>query len=230
MKNIFLFLTIILTSVLYSQENTKIQATVWGNVEHSKKIYTAFDLSEKLVKHKSIAILPFKVKILNKKTPKNYDPQVDKDEEIRLTYDLQSKMFSYLSNSKDYYSVELQNDDTTDILLNEHNMLGNVENFTSKEIASALGVDAVIYCTYTYSRIGSNAAAIGSEIVQMAAFGFGNSKVATGELTMDIYNGADGELLWAFNKTMNQEALSSPEIIVKRMMSKVERNFPYLKR
>ena len=230
MKNLFMIFTFISTTILFAQEPNKIKESVWGNHEKSKKIFTVPNLKDKIVNHKTIAILPFKVSILYKKTPKNYDPQIDRDEEIRLSFELQSKMYNYLSNSKEYYSVEILNDDTTDIILNEHNMMGNAEDFTPQEIAKILGVDSVIYCTYTYSRLGSIAEAIGSELIQMAAFGFGASKVATGELTMDIYNGVDGELLWAFNKTMNQEALSSSENIVNRMMSKVERNFPYTKK
>jgi hypothetical protein len=57
----------------------------------------------------------------------------------------------------------------------------------------------------------------------------GGGKVASGQLNMDIINGFDGEVLWGFSKTMNQDNLSSPEAIIRRMMSKVERNFPYLK-
>jgi hypothetical protein len=33
--------------------------------------------------------------------------------------------------------------------------------------------------------------------------------VATGELTMQINNGKDGELLWRFYKQMNEDVMSS---------------------
>jgi len=225
MKKILILLSIVTTSIVFAQESKKIQASVWGG-EGAKKIITATNLAEKLAIHKTIAILPFKVSILYKKTPKNFDPQTNKDEEIKLSFDLQTSMCTYLSKSNEEYVVQIQNEDTTDILLNEHNMMGNAENYTPQEIAKILGVDAVIYCTYTYTKVGSTMGAIGAELL----VGLHHAKVATGELTMDIYNGSDGELLWAFNKTMNQEALTSPEIIVKRMISKVERNFPYLKK
>lgn len=224
-KTILIAFLIISKTILFAQETPKIKATVWDSGVHAKTIYKIDGLEEKLANHKTIAILPFKVSILYNNPPKNLDPQTTKDEEKRMSFDLQSSMFSYLSNSKDYYKVQIQNEDTTDILLNEHNMMNNPENYTPEEIAKVLGVDAVVYCTYTYTKVGSNLEAIGVQLL----VGLHHSKVATGELTMDIYNGADGELLWAFNKIMNQEALTSPESIVRRMMSKVERNFPYKK-
>ena len=58
--------------------------------------------------------------------------------------------------------------------------------------------------------------------------GFGGS-VASGLLTMQIYNGKDGKLLWRFSKEMNEGAFSSANEMVERMMRKVTRNFPYEK-
>jgi hypothetical protein len=48
-------------------------------------------------------------------------------------------------------------------------------------------------------------------------------KGITGELTMQINNGKDGELLWRFYKQMKM--MSSPSAVMERMMRKVGRNF-----
>jgi hypothetical protein len=62
--------------------------------------------------------------------------------------------------------------------------------------------------------------------VKSLLIGFGTGKVLQGELTMQINNGKDGELLWRFYKQMNEDVMSSPSAVMERMMRKVGRNFP----
>jgi hypothetical protein len=54
-------------------------------------------------------------------------------------------------------------------------------------------------------------------------------KTGSGALTMQIYNGSDGELLWRFYKAMDDNVMSSTDQLMERMMKKVSRNFPYEK-
>ncbi|MFY8003373.1 MAG: hypothetical protein ACOVNR_00950 [Chitinophagaceae bacterium] len=54
-----------------------------------------------------------------------------------------------------------------------------------------MNVYAVIKCKYAYEKTGSE----GGALVKTLVFGAGMGKVATGELTMMIYDGGDGELL-----------------------------------
>jgi hypothetical protein len=58
--------------------------------------------------------------------------------------------------------------------------------------------------------------------VKSLLIGFG--KVLTGELTMQINNGKDGELLWRFYKQMNEDVMKCSDGKNER---KVGRNFPY---
>jgi hypothetical protein len=55
------------------------------------------------------------------------------------------------------------------------------------------------------------------------------SKTGSGALTLQIYNGNDGNLLWRFYKAMNDNVMSSTDELITRMMKKVARNFPYEK-
>jgi hypothetical protein len=96
---------------------------------------------------------------------------------------------------------------------------------TQDSIAKILGVDAVIKCSYKYEKTGSEGGAIAKTIL----LGAGTGKVASGQLTMQIYNGGDGDLLWRFYKEMNEDVLSSANQVMERMMRKVGRNFPYEK-
>lgn len=222
-KFILTFILVFASVFLFSQETEKIKGSYWGNSERSKKIFVATNLKEKLANHKTIAILPIISIIRYKNIPKDYNAELNKEKENKLSFELQTSMYNYLIESKDYYSVQLQNIDSTNFILKENKMIDSITQYKPQEVAKVLGVDAVIFSNYTYTKLGSEFGAILSELL------IGGGKVATGQLNMDIINGSDGELLWGFTKAMNQDNLSSPEAIIRRLMSKVERNFPYLK-
>ena len=103
-------------------------------------------------------------------------------------------------------------------------MIDNLDLFTADSIAKILGVDAVIKCSYAYEKTGSEGGAIVKSLLLL-----GSGKVATSELTMAIYNGKEGDLLWRFYKQMNEDVYSSANAVMERMMRKVGRNFPYKK-
>jgi hypothetical protein len=86
-------------------------------------------------------------------------------------------------------------------------------------------VDAVIKCNYDYEKTASESGAI----VKTVLLGSMGSKTGSGALTLQIYNGTDGNLLWRFYKAMNDNVMSSTDELITRMMKKVARNFPYEK-
>lgn len=96
---------------------------------------------------------------------------------------------------------------------------------TKDEIAKALGVDAVISGDFKTEQTKSEAAAIALAVM---TYGFGG-KTGDGSLVMNIHNGADGDLLWQFTKTMDEGLETSTDNLVEKMMRKVSRNFPYQK-
>ena len=49
-------------------------------------------------------------------------------------------------------------------------------------------------------------------------------------MTMNIYDGKNGDKIWRFNKAMNESAFSGTDDLIDRMMRKVSRNFPYEKK
>jgi len=222
-KVFFTFIFVFASLIVFSQETEKIKGSYWGNTEGAKKTFVVLNLKEKLAKHKTIAILPIKSYIRYKKTPKDFNAELNKENENKMSFELQTSMYDYLIVNIDNYSVQIQNIDSTNFILKENKMIDSITQFKPQDVAKVLGVDAVIFSNYTYTKLGSELGAIVSELL------IGGGKVATGQLNMDIINGSDGEVLWGFNKTMNQDNLSSPEAIIRRMMSKVGRNFPYLK-
>ena len=193
--------------------------------ESNKQIFESPKLKAEVAKHKVIAILPYKAVISYKRLPKEYNADAHKQEEVNLAASMQSGMYTYLLRKSKDYSVSFQDIERTNALLKQKGIYDKLDELTQDSVAKILGVDAVIICTYKSEKTGSEGGAIAKTIL----LGPGTGKVASGGLTMQVYNGTDGELLWRFYKEMNEDVLSSANQVMERMMRKVGRNFPYEK-
>jgi hypothetical protein len=204
-----------------------ILAFAWSNafpqLEGSKQIFEVKDLKEKIVKHKTVAILPFDTKITYKKQPKNFSAEANKQQELSISTSIQSSMYTYLLRRNDDYSIELQDVDKTNILLKKAGIADKLDEYTKDEIAKILNVDAIISGKFEQEQSKSESGAIVSAVL----FGGFGGKTGSGSLTLTIHNAEDGELLWRFFKTMDDSVLQSTDDLIERMMRKLSRNFPY---
>jgi hypothetical protein len=176
----------------------------FAQFEGAKQTYSAPNLKTELAKHKMVAILPFETSITYKRPPKNYDSSANKNEELNIAKNLQQSMFTYLLRKADKYTTSFQDVDRTNALLKSKGVYDHLDILTEDSICRILGVDAVL-------------------------FGGIGSKTGSGALTLQIYNGIDGNLLWRFYKAMDDDVMSSTDQLMERMMRKVSRNFPYEK-
>ena len=192
--------------------------------QSAKQKYEIPNLKQELSKHKTVAILPFRVTISYKKMPKGFDAEGNKMEEQKQGINMQQGMYTYLLRKQKDYFVSFQDVERTNILLKKNDLFDKIDEILPDSLAKILGVDAVIKCTYAYEKTGSEAGAIAKTLL----FGVGGS-TAVGTLTMQINNGSDGTLLWRFYKEMSEGAFSSANDMMERMMKKVSRNFPYEK-
>lgn len=197
----------------------------FAQFESAKQVFESPKLKSEIVKHKIVAILPYKATISYKRVPKNYNAEANKKEEEDLSLSMQSGMYTYMLRKGGDYSVTFQDVERTNALLKQKGVFDKLDELTQDSIAKILGVDAVIKCTYKYEKTGSEGGAIAKTIL----LGAGTGKVASGGLTLQLYNGTDGDLLWRFYKEMNEDVLSSANQVMERMMRKVGRNFPYEK-
>jgi hypothetical protein len=196
----------------------------YAQYEAAKQMFSVPNLKESLVKHKTVAILPFKVTIGYKRLPKGFDAEGNRLEELKNGINMQQGMFTYLLRKSEEYTVSFQDVERTNALLKKAGVFDKLDETLQDSLSKILGVDAVIKCSYAYEKTGSEAGAIAKTLV----FGVGGS-TASGDLTMQIYNGADGNLMWRFYKQMNEGVFSSGNEMMERMMRKVARNFPYFK-
>jgi len=195
------------------------------NSYSQKQVFEAPDMKEKIAAQKTVAIIPFQVTINYKKQPKNFSAEANKEQEKKMSASIQSSMYTFLLRKRDSYSVSFQDVDKTNILLKKAGLLDKLDESTKDEIAKALGVDAVVGGKYEIEQTKSEAGAIASAIL----LGGLGGKTGTGTLTLTINNGTDGELLWRFFKTLDDNIMTSTDDVVEHMMRKVSRNFPYQK-
>jgi hypothetical protein len=193
--------------------------------EGSKQMFESPKLKSTIPLHKTVAILPFLVKITYRKQPKGYSLEGNKDQELTMTKSIQGSMYTYLLRKSDDFSVSFQDVDKTNILLKKAGMDGKLDEYTKDEVAKVLGVDAVLGGRFETEQTKSDGAAIAT----MVLLGGIGGKTGTGSLVLTLNNGPDGELLWRFFKTMDDSVGGSTDDLVERMMRKVSRNFPYEK-
>ena len=101
----------------------------------------------------------------------------------------------------------------------------DIDAVLADSLCKILGVDAIIKSTWTYEKTGSEAGAI----IMALAVGV-NKNVGSGGLTLQIYGVKDGELAWRFYKEMNEQAWSNASEMMERIMRKIGRNFPFVKK
>lgn len=190
-----------------------------------KQVFETPELASLIKEHKTVAILPFTVKITYKKQPKNFSVEANRDQELKMSKSIQSSMYTFLLRKADSYTVTFQDVEKTNILLKKSGIADKLDEMTKDEVAKVLGVDSVISGTFESEQSKSEGAAIATAVL-LGGFG---GKTGSGSLTMTINNGKDGEMLWRFFKTMNDNISISTDDIVESMMRKVSRNFPYLK-
>ncbi len=189
-----------------------------------KQIYESPKMKQVIAQHKTVAILPFTVHISYKRPPKGFDAASNRQQELETGKKVQSSMYTYLLRKSSDYSVSFQDPERTNVILARTKLIDSLDLHTKDEVAKALGVDAVIFGTYDQETTRSEAGAI----VTTLAFGFGG-KTGDGVLTIQIANGADGELLWRYTKKMSANLWNSSDDVMESQMRKLARNFPYSK-
>jgi len=198
--------------------------TFSGFSQSAKQIFESPDLKSMLYTAKTVAILPFKVSISYKRTPKDVTLEQIKDNEKAESTQMQQGMYTYLLRKANDYTVSFQEVDRTNALLKKAGIFDNIDEVLSDSICKILGVDAVIKSSYSYQKTGSQGAAIATALL----FGVATN-TGSGQLVMQINRAKDGDMMWRMAKEMNEGAFSSANELMERMMRKVGRVFPFEK-
>lgn len=209
MKKLILFTLLLVSFCSFSQ---------------TKQIFEAPNLKEIIKTHKTVAIIPMEISITFKKKPQNYDSDAIKEQEKKLSQDIQASLFTYLLDKSDKYTVQFQDIEKTNLILKKAGIIENLSEHTKDEIAKILGVDAIISGKFEMQNTKSEAGAIASVFL----LGFG-SNTGTGEITLNIYEANSGDMIWRYHNYKNDSIFSSTNEMIEKLMKKIARNFPYEK-
>ncbi len=195
------------------------------NAQFGKKTYEAPNLNEIVQTHKNIAILPVKVSQNYKRTPKGMTAEDIQAEELSKSIEFQSGMFSFLISNSEKYTVQFQDPARTNALLKKSKIMDSLDVKLPDEICKILNVDAVIITEFISEKSGSAGTDIAKTLV-MGSF----ARTGSSSITLSIYDGKEGNMIFRMFKEMSESLTSSGAEIMKRMMAKVGRNFPYEKK
>ncbi|MCW3167716.1 hypothetical protein OMO38_04160 [Chryseobacterium sp. 09-1422] len=198
--------------------------TVSLSATAQKQIYEADNLKEVIARHKRVAILPFYVAITHRKQNEALSAEMNRQQEQTMAKSIQTSMYTFLLRKRKEYTVEFQDVDKTNILLKRAGVLDKLEDLTKDEIAKILEVDAIISGKFENEQTRSDRQARNNALW----LGTGG-KTGSGTLTMVLNEGATGEMVWRFYKTMDDNYRKSTDDLVESMMRKLSRNFPYTK-
>lgn len=196
-----------------------------------KEIYLNPKLSTFRKTHKTIAILPVNVKFTYNTQQFNFDPVAEQMAEINSSIILQSNLYSCLLPKTNKMAIEIQDIETTNILLRRAEISDRVTEFTKAEIAKILGVDAVVSVLYEterpvpelplhrYPKRSSVDSAKPDPLTPQPPTYYGS-------LTLNLNDGAAGTLLYRYyKKTIGTNSSDISDDLI----SKVAKDFPYSK-
>lgn len=121
--------------------------------------------------------------------------------------------------------LEVQDPKTTNALLAKQEIdYNNLNEFTPQELATILGVDAIITGDYETDKPMSEGASVALGLL-VGFWGATNNAV----INMSVHNAVDGVLLWNYNKKVRGSIGSSPDDLINILMRKASRRLAYTK-
>jgi hypothetical protein len=212
MKKIIVILTLLVTTVSFSQT----------------KLYVHEDADDYVANTKTIAILPLRVQVkLRPKELKDFTPeqivQMGKDEAM----DIQKGMHTWFLTRKKRGTllVDVQTPARTNALLKKAGIdIHSYDEYLPSELGKILGVEAIITGSYETSKPMSNGAAIGLAVLTGGMFA-----TNTATMNMDFMSTTDDELVVNYNKKIRGTLGSDAQDLINVLMRKVSRRIPYTK-
>lgn len=192
----------------------------------SKAIYTNPKFDQIALHHKKLAVIPFDVTLdLRPKEREQLTKEEIAELEISEGEGVQNALHAYFLKKKasDNYRVDFQDPKRSNTLIEKQGLdPHDLGGLTTEEIAAILEVDGVISGTLNTSKPMSEGASAALGVL----FGVWGPTNA-GKISISINNGADGVLLWKYDKTLSRSLGSDFNTIINAMMRKASRKFPY---
>ncbi len=137
-------------------------------------------------------------------------------------------MFSWFlaREKKGHLRVQVQDPMTTNAILGKKGItIKNMTDYTPKELANFLGVDAVVMGTIKTNKPISTGVSVALGVLT-GFYGITNKAV----MNLFIYNEKDGDVLVNYHKAVAGSLGSTGESMVNVLMRKASRRIPYFKK
>ncbi|KAA9333136.1 hypothetical protein F0P96_09145 [Hymenobacter busanensis] len=191
----------------------------------SREIYESPQFKTLAQHHKQLAVLPFAVTMTTKRLPKGMTPAAVHEQELQEGKNIQSALHTYFlkHQESDHFTVSFQDVNKTNTLLAKAGITpDNLATKTTEELAKLLGVDGVVSGTFVTDKPLSDGAAVAMTVL-VGVSGPTNS----GRTSISINDGATGELLWKYDKSLSRGLGSDTSTIINAIMRKCSKMFPY---
>ena len=184
-------------------------------------IYQSPTVDQVSNKHQKIAILPADVSMT---AGRKADPELLKEYQKKESLNFQKAMYSWFLKRKmqNGMRVNILDVPTTNAKLTKAGYFEK-NTMTPNEIATLLGVDAVMTSNYALSKPMSEGAAVALGLL----VGFwGATNQAT--ITLDIHDKEAADIIWSYSHTLSGTIGSSSNNLVNALMKKASRKMPYM--
>ena len=206
MKNIFLPLILLITTLSYGQKN----------------IYESNRFDALSENHKVLAIIPF---LTNLDLKENITAEERKNLEKKEGYAVQNALETYFNRGKKKkkFTIEFQNVQNTNAILAKNNIdYNNIDIHTIKELCGILEVDGIISGNLDLNILLSNGIP-----TEMSFMDYILGVANYGRIGIKISDGTTGKLLWKYEKEINKKSGKNTNDLIDGMMKKATRKFPY---
>jgi hypothetical protein len=176
--------------------------------------------------HQTVAVIPFDVQIgLRPKERETITPEQLREMELKEGVSVQNGLVNWFlrkANRKDL-RLEFQDVAATNALLAKQGIdASNIKNYTPHELASILGVDAIMGGLMKTSKPMSE----GASVALGMAIGFWGT-TNTGDITITLNNGAEGAVLWKYSTDLSGSLGTDMDAIIDGLMRRASKKFPY---
>lgn len=190
------------------------------------RLYQNRDFAELTRDHQVIAILPLQTTLdLRPGQRSRISPAMLREMQRNESNSIQKSLYSWFLTRRERgkLKVRVQNPLETNATLQKNGIeLDEIASLSPSDLASLLGVDAVVMGRVNLSKPISELGAI-------ALDAFAEVSVPTNWAVMNlfIYNGTDGDTLYNYHRRVRGWLGSTPNMLINRLMRKASRKMAY---
>jgi len=201
-------------------------------INAQSKPFKIKNLKDYVKNHQSFAILPFNVNADVKELPEGVTMEMIEEGEKESGLELQTTMYTYLSQKLKRKNVEIQDVDKTNRILKKNNIdVENLLDYEPSELAEFLGVNAVfVHKVNTTEPLTSKERQINVAInaATTILIGRGLGAKSKANINSRLYDAKTDKLIWSWDKDL-KGGVTDADRAIKNFISAFININPYKK-